>query len=127
MAPSPAAPHGDRAAGDARLRGAPLTERLPFGLERGRTFDIGRGGHAREGDEGPAPWLSPRHRLVLAITFVGAALVAALGGAAVAAFASGAQGAAAVLGLLTLLAAPLPLLGPAQDWWRHRRGRRVRR
>ncbi len=64
---------------------------------------------------------------MLAIFFASAALIGALAGATIAAFASGAEGAAAVLGLLTLLSAPLLLLGPAQDWWRHRRGRRVRR
>jgi len=63
---------------------------------------------------------------VLALFFLAVTVVGALAGATVAAFASGARGAAAVLALLTLLASPALLLGPAQDWWRHRRGRRGR-
>jgi hypothetical protein len=74
----------------------------------------------------PPAWLSARHRLVLALFALGLLTVGALAGLTVAAFASGARGAAAVFALLTLAASPLLLLGPVQDWWRFRRGRRVR-
>jgi hypothetical protein len=63
---------------------------------------------------------------VLALFALGLLTVGALAGLTVAAFASGARGAAAVFALLTLAASPLLLLGPVQDWWRFRRGRRVR-
>jgi len=61
---------------------------------------------------------------VLGLFFLALAVVGGLAGATVAAFVSGARGPAAVLALLTLLASPTLLLGPAQDWWRHRRRRR---
>ena len=63
---------------------------------------------------------------MIALFGLGCAVVGALAGLTVAAFASGAREAAAVFALLTLAASPLLLLGPAQDWWRFRRGRRVR-
>jgi hypothetical protein len=55
-----------------------------------------------------------------------ALLLAALTGASIVSLAFGWRFLAAGFGLLTLLASPLLLLGPAQDWWRHRRGRRRR-
>jgi hypothetical protein len=55
---------------------------------------------------------------------LGLLLVGGLAGMSVAALLSGARGWAAMFGLATLLASPLLLLGPVQDWWRHRRGRR---
>ena len=55
---------------------------------------------------------------------LGLLLVGGLAGMSVAALLSGARAWAAVFGLATLLASPLLLLGPVQDWWRHRRGRR---
>ena len=63
---------------------------------------------------------------MLGLFFLALALVGALAGATVAAFASGARGPAAVLGLLTLLASPALLIGPLQDRWRHRRRRHSR-
>ncbi len=88
---------------------------------------MGRDGAPREGVE-PAPeWLSPRHRLVLGLFALGLVVVGALAGLTVAAFASGAREAAALFALATLAASPLVLLGPVQDWWRFRRGRRVGR
>ena len=76
--------------------------------------------------EPPAEFLSPRHKLIVGLFLGAVALVGVLGGLAAAAFASGARGAAAVFALLTLLASPLLALGPVQDWWRFRRGRRMR-
>jgi hypothetical protein len=55
-----------------------------------------------------------------------ALLLAALAGGAVLSLALGWRFLAAGFGLLTLMASPLLLLGPVQDWWRHRRGRRRR-
>ena len=73
----------------------------------------------------PPDWLSYRHRLILGIFALGALVVGALAGATVAAFATGARGMAAIFALMTLVSAPLLALGPLQDWWRHRRGRRI--
>lgn len=100
--------------------------RLPFGLPRGRTFEAGRGGARRDLGAGPPEWLSPRHRLVLGLVLFAVLVVGVLAGATVAAFAAGARGAASVLALLTLAALPLLAVGPVQDWWRFRRGRRLR-
>lgn len=97
----------------------------PFGLDPRRTFDVGRDGAARDGVQGPPEFLSSRHRLVLGLFLLAVALVGGFAGLAAAAYASGARGAAAIFALLTVLAAPLLALGPAQDWWRFRRGRRV--
>ena len=88
----------------------------PFGLDPARQTIVG----ARPPGAPPA-WLSPRHRLVLALFGFGLVCVGGLAGACVAAFAAGARHTAALFGLATLAAAPLPLLGPLQDWWRHRR------
>lgn len=99
---------------------------LPFGLDRARTFEGGRGGEKRDLGAGPPEWLSPRHRLLLGLVMFAVLVVGVLAGATVAAFAAGARGAASVLALLTLAALPLLAVGPVQDWWRFRRGRRVR-
>lgn len=99
----------------------------PFGLDPQRTFDVARDGGARQGMQPPPEFLSRRHRLILGLFLLAVAMVGGLAGLAAAAYASGARGAAAVFALLTVLAAPLLALGPFQDWWRFRRGRRVRR
>lgn len=90
----------------------------PFGLDPERITDLGWNGRPQVR---PPAWLSARHRLVIGLFALGALVVGGLAGATVAAFASGARGAAAVLALLTLAASPLLVLGPVQDWWRHRR------
>lgn len=87
---------------------------------------MGRDGTPREGVSPPPEWLSPRHRLVLGFFALALVVVGVLAGLTVAAFVSGARETAAVFALATLAASPLLLLGPAQDWWRFRRGRRVR-
>lgn len=69
----------------------------------------------------PPEWLSPRHRLVMGLFALGLLCVGGLGGLSVAALASGARGWAAVFAFAALVASPLLLLGPVQDWWRHRR------
>lgn len=74
----------------------------------------------------PPEFLSSRHRLILGLFALALLVVGTLAGVTVAAFASGARGAAAVFALLTLAASPLLLVGPLQDRWRHR-ARRVRR
>ncbi len=98
----------------------------PFGLDPARTYDVGRDGEARETPAPPPEWLSGRHRLILGLFALALLLVGGLAGVTVAAFASGARGAAAVFALLTLASSPLLLLGPLQDRWRHR-ARRIRR
>lgn len=98
----------------------------PFGLDPERTYDVGGDGEARELPAPPPEWLSGRHRLILGLFALALLVVGALAGVTVAAFASGARGAAAVFALLTLAASPLLLVGPLQDRWRHR-ARRVRR
>jgi hypothetical membrane protein len=62
---------------------------------------------------------------VLALFALALIVVGALAGLTVAAYASGAREAAAVFALLTLASLPLLAIGPLQDWWRHRRGRRL--
>lgn len=96
-----------------------MREERPFGLDPERITDVGRNGRP---EMPPPAWFSTRHRLILALFALGALVVGGLAGATVAALASGARGWAAVLALLTLAASPLLALGPAQDWWRHRRG-----
>lgn len=88
--------------------------RAPFGLDASRQVDIDR----------PAPppeWLGPRHRLMLGLFALGLIFVGGLAGLSLAALAAGARGWAAVFALAALLASPMLLLGPVQDWWRHRR------
>ena len=97
----------------------------PFGLDPARQYDVGRDGRAATDTSAAPEWLGARHRLVLGLFGLGLLLVGGLAGLSVAAFASGARGWAAVFALATLLAAPLLLLGPVQDWWRFRRGRRL--
>ncbi|MBC7431504.1 MAG: hypothetical protein H7345_05505 [Rubritepida sp.] len=88
----------------------------PFGLDPARQVDVG-GRPA-----GPPPeWLGARHRLVLGLFALGLLCVGGLAGLSIAAFASGARGLAAAFGLAAVLASPPTLLGPVQDWWRHRR------
>jgi hypothetical protein len=98
----------------------------PFGLDPSRTYDVGRGGEARETPVQPPEWLSGRHRLILGLFALGALVVGGLAGLTVAAFASGARSAAAIFALLTLATSPLLVLGPLQDRWRHR-ARKIRR
>lgn len=88
---------------------------------------MGRDGAPREGVAPPPEWLSPRHRLVLGLFALGLVVVGVLAGLTVAAYASGAREVAALFALATLAASPLVALGPVQDWWRFRRGRRVGR
>lgn len=68
-------------------------------------------------------WLGPRHQRLLASFAASAALVGALAGFTVLCFVLGARFWAAILALGTVAAAPLLLLGPALDWWRHGRRR----
>ncbi len=90
--------------------------RPPFGLDPSRQVDVGRP------EAGPPPeWLGRRHRLVVGLFALGLLCVGGLAGLSVAALASGARGVAAVFALAAMLASPLTLLGPLQDWWRHRR------
>ena len=87
---------------------------------------MGRDGAPREDVAPPPEFLSGRHRLILGIFALGALVVGALAGVTVAALASGSRAWAAIFALLTLATSPLLVLGPVQDWWRHRRGRRMR-
>lgn len=98
-----------------------MTEERPFGLDPERVLDVGRDGTPRPPAAPPPEWLSTRHRLILGLFALGAVVVGSLAGVTVAAYASGARGWAAVFALATLAASPLLALGPAQDWWRHRR------
>ncbi|WP_165838698.1 hypothetical protein [Roseicella frigidaeris] len=70
----------------------------------------------------PPAWLDARHRRLLGW----AALVGLLAGLTVLAFALGARLLAALLALAMLAATPVLGVGPALDWWRHRRPHRRR-
>jgi hypothetical protein len=88
------APAADGRAPGPLPRGEALS---PFGLDPGRTFEVGRDGAAREGVQPPPEFLSRRHRLVVGLFLVAVAIVGGLAGLAAAAYASGARGAAAGL------------------------------
>ena len=62
----------------------------------------------------------------MGVSALSALLLLALVAGSVLSLALGWRLLAAAFGLLTLLASPLLLLGPVQDWWRHRRGRKRR-
>ena len=87
---------------------------------------MGADGVPRTDSGTPPPFLSIRHRRLLGLSALAALLLVALAGGAVVSLALGWRLLAAGFGLLTLLGSPLLLLGPVQDWWRHRRGRRRR-
>jgi hypothetical protein len=70
--------------------------------------------------------MSYRHRLVLGLGALAITVLAALVGVTVLSLALGWRLLAAGSALATLAASPLVLLGPAQDWWRFRRGRKRR-
>jgi len=99
-------------------------DRAPFGLDQARQYDVGRDGRPTTDASAPPEYGSPRYRLNIVLLGVGLLFVGALAGLSVAALMSGARAWAAVFALGMLLASPLLLLGPAQDWWRHRRGQR---
>jgi len=99
-------------------------ERAPFGLDQARQYEVGRDGRPASDEGVVARHGSARHGLSVALFGLGLLLVGALAGLSLAALVSGARGWAALFALGMLLASPLLLLGPAQDWWRHRRGRR---
>jgi membrane protein implicated in regulation of membrane protease activity len=69
-------------------------------------------------------WLGKRHRRLLLLVAAAAALEGLLAGLAVASLALGARLWAAGFALATLVAAPLLLVGPGLDRWRHRAPRR---
>ena len=101
-------------------------EQQPFAIDPSRLYEVDSDGTLRTDTAEPMEWLGPRHRRLL-LSFAGAmALVSALAAATVICLMVGARLWSAAFALATLAAAPLLLLGPALDWWRHRRGRRLR-
>jgi hypothetical protein len=95
----------------------------PFTVDPGRLYEVGRDGVPRTDESEAMEWLGPRHRWLLTSVATASALIGVLAGLTVLSLALGARLWAAGLALATLAAAPLPLLGPGLDWWRHRRGR----
>ncbi len=87
---------------------------------------MGADGVPRTDGGTPPAFLSSRHRLLLGLSAIAALLLGVSATSSVICLALGWRVPAAGFGLLTLLASPLLLLGPVQDWWRHRRGRRRR-
>jgi hypothetical protein len=78
-------------------------------------------------DSGTPPgFSSPRYRRLMGLGALATALMLACAALAILALGLGWRLAAAGFGLGFVLACPLLLLGPVQDWWRHRRGRRRR-
>ncbi len=98
----------------------------PFELRPDRLYEVGRDGVPRTDAGDAMEWLGPRHRRLILAVAGAAAIVAGLAGATALVFMAGGRVAAALLALATIAATPLLLLGPALDWWRHRRGRRQR-
>lgn len=96
----------------------------PFGLDPARQYEVGRNGRPSTDDSQAADHGSARHRVTLLLFGLGLLLVGALAGLSLAALLSGARGWAAAFALGMVMASPLLLLGPVQDWWRHRRGQR---
>ncbi len=97
-----------------------------FAIDPRRLYEVGRDGIPRTDAAGTMEWFGPRHRRLL-VTCAGAGLlVATLASLSALCLVLGARLAAALAALGTLAAAPLLLLGPGLDWWRHRRGRRRR-
>ncbi len=101
-------------------------DRPGFSIDPSRLYEVGRDGIPHTRDPGPPPmeWLGARHRRLVLSVAVAAALVAVLTGLTVASFVLGARLWAAGFALATLAAAPLLLVGPGIDRWRHRAGRR---
>jgi hypothetical protein len=118
------APRRAAAGGAALQGGAALSP--PFEIDPRRLYEVGADGIPRTDGGTPPGFLSARHRRLLGLGALAAALLLGLAGLAVLALGLGWRLAAAGFGLGFLLACPLLLLGPAQDWWRHRRGRRRR-
>ena len=101
-------------------------DRPGFTIDPSRLYEVGRDGtpHTREPGAPPMEWLGVRHRRLLVSVALAAALVGLLAGLTVASFVLGARLWAAAFALATLAAAPLLLVGPGIDRWRHRAGRR---
>jgi hypothetical protein len=98
----------------------------PFRIDPSRLYEVGWDGVPRT-DTGTEPeWLGPRHRRILAWMVLGVVTEGALAGLTVILFALGLRLWAACFALAMLAASPLLLVGPAQDWWRHRRPHRHR-
>jgi len=103
-----------------------MDERPPFAIDPARLYEVGPDGTPRT-DTAEAPeWLGPRHRHLLAWAALGAGLTGGLAGLSVLCLMLGARLWAAGFALATLAAAPLLVVGPALDWWRHRRPHRRR-
>jgi len=95
-------------------------------VDPARLYEVGRDGVPRTDATEPMEWLGPRHRRLLASVAGAAALEGGLVAITILCFVIGARVWSAIFALATLAAAPLLLLGPVLDWWRHRRGRRQR-
>ncbi|MBY0333979.1 MAG: hypothetical protein K2X49_25255 [Acetobacteraceae bacterium] len=97
-----------------------------FAIDPSRLYEVGTDGRPRTRDPAPPAmeWLGARHRRLLLAVALPAALVGLLAGLTVACFVLGVRLWAAGFALGTLAAAPLMLVGPGLDWWRHGRRRR---
>ena len=98
----------------------------PFVVDPARLYEVGRDGTPHTDESDAMAWLGPRHRRLLGLVALAAFLVGGLAGLTVACLVFGARLWAAGLALATHAAAPLLLVGPGLDWWRHRRGRQRR-
>lgn len=87
---------------------------------------MGRDGIPRTDTAALPEWLGPRHRRILAWSAFGVAVEGGWAGLTVLCFLLGARPWAAGFALALLAASPLLLVGPVQDWWRHRRPHRRR-
>jgi hypothetical protein len=87
---------------------------------------VGRDGTPRTDTSSTPEWLGPRHRRLLAWAALGAVVEGGLAGLTVLCLTLGARLWAALFALALVAASPLLLVGPVQDWWRHRRPHRRR-
>lgn len=99
-------------------------QRPDFAVDPHRLYDVSADGTPRTDTAVTPEWLGPRHRVLLAWAALGAGLTGGLAGLTVLCFILGARGWAAGFALATLAAAPLLIVGPTLDWWRHRRPHR---
>jgi hypothetical protein len=101
-------------------------ERPPFRIDTARLYEVGRDGTPRTDTGEASEWLGPRHRQIVGWVMLAGMAGGALAGLSALCLVIGARLWAAGFALAMLAAMPLVAVGPALDWWRHRRPHRRR-